>query len=147
MGKKFWLDLLERAIKSFLQAFALSWTTAVAALPEGTVPSWGPLAFAGAMAGLSAVMSLASRKLGDHEDASAVNLEAIPPPLPDELNPALVDRPVVVTGPAAAGEQIHHVSPDLFDVGPVEAQVYPDPDYDGADPAGAPGPPPWELEG
>lgn len=115
--RKFWVDLGERAARSFLQAFALSWTTAVAALPDGAVPAWGPIAFAAAMAGLSGVMSLIARARGGTDSASSVDLDEVAA----KARTKVIETTAVEAPPAAPVEPV----PALPDVSPFAVDPQP----------------------
>lgn len=103
MSKKFAIDLLERALKSFVGGFAVVWVASGGPADTAAVK---PLAVAGALAGVSAVMSMLSKGFGSGDSASAVNLDkAAPPAAPPvspsahlRIDPALASVPA---GPAA----------------------------------------------
>lgn len=110
MSRRFFADLSERAIKSFLQGFGLAWGAASTGLAPGDWQGLKALAWGASMAGLSAVSSVLSKLNGDPDSASAsatvdrlgatagLDLAAITAAVADRLG--RVTRPPTSTVPA-----------------------------------------------
>lgn len=72
MNKAFLIDLLERAVKTFLQAVLSAWVVGAQVLEVDKLDSWRSLVVAGVAAGVSALTSFLSRLRGDGDSASLV---------------------------------------------------------------------------
>lgn len=70
-SKRFWLDALERAIKTGAQVVAVAWPTTAAVLADGA--NWKVIGITaiGAM-GLSFLTSIAGSQIGNPESASVL---------------------------------------------------------------------------
>lgn len=98
MSNQFWKSLVERVIRTFIQAFAASW--ALAQPLDMNVATWKYAVVGSAAAGVTAVMGLAAKPFGNPNSPSVLK----PVPVVEGVTVTTTPVPVPVVEPAPVVE-------------------------------------------
>lgn len=107
MTRRFWADLLERAARTFVQAFAAA---LVASETSAGWSVWASAAVAGLASAASAVMAVLTKPIGDGSTASMITSPPAPaPPAPPPPPSPPAAQVVVVPEPEPEPEPVSMV--------------------------------------